>query len=191
MKKNYVTSTNFTDNADKIRTLKEDHYIGLLAFAKEGAVFYNKFPERPAAISTRGSTIEFSAICKRCVITVAEYSFDNYAVVITSLGVPDLVFHCDNKQQANNNGLLLFFAKPGAENLKVRLIYNRASSQGCMAFRVEEISDMWVFKGLLEPLLVNNGFRFNWKRLYEIIWGHPIICKKLEELEEGTDVQNS
>lgn len=180
MKKN-LTAANLVDYADKIKTLTDEHFIGLLAFSREEAVFYQKYPERPPSVFHNGQTQEFNAINKSSTISIARCAFNDYVVLITAPNEADAVFH--SSEVGNAKGVVIFHAKPESGKIHVCLICNRSSTECCTPFKIENPSDVWVFKSMIEPLFINNGFRFNWHKLYEIVWGHPIIVKRIDDME--------
>ena len=170
MKKNYEGLTKVA-GFDNFRTFNGRHVVIMLAYTATSAMLYKREGKKPASVITRDGD-EFTGVGEKSLISIRENSAFDFEIIVTG---SDRDFHFRRDDAGNARGAVLFYAKPGYGKIHVRNICNRPGHGCADSFKITRIGDLWLLRGIYEPLLTVWNFRFNWKRYAELIFGCPII----------------
>lgn len=188
MKKKFELSEPIAKEARKFKTLNEEHVIVLLAFTGDSAVLYKKDAGGPVSVVSKGVLDELETITPRALISIAKFpGVDNFAIVINAPNKNDLIVRPkDGNHRGTPMGAILLYGVPGLAEIHVRIIFIRSSSCTCDSLRIDDKSEVWMIKSIVEPILICWGLKFSWEWFFNSIFECAFTSKcELEYCDEA------
>ena len=181
MKKTFQVPPSAVEGAEKYKTLMDNQLVVLLTFTASSAALYFKKEDAPASVTRRGGANDLDAISKQSVISVADFGFNDTRIIVAAPSQNELVIRNSDANSGGATGAILFYGKPSGCKIHVRLVSNRAAYGMCEQFAVNSLDKLWLLKAILEPIIISWGFRLNWHRIVEYVFGITVIVRNHDE----------